>query len=174
MGNVMNRHTGGTLVSPLRRRLLAGGLAATVMLFSTAVAASSPEAGDEELRFPGDPAEHNVVYQLNKADESYQASILFSAGEMLRKYGDNIKIVIVAFGPGIHILLEEPARPVSQLTRERVSSLADYGVEFHACGNTLKSLQLTADDLLPFAKYVEVGAADLMELQEQGFSYISW
>ena len=58
--------------------------------------------------------------------------------------------------------------------RQRVSSLAKYGVEFHACGNTMKSLGWTEDDLLPFAKVVEVGAADIMELQEQGYAYISW
>jgi hypothetical protein len=38
----------------------------------------------------------------------------------------------------------------------------------------MKSLKWTEADLLPFAKRVEVGAADLMELQEQGYAYISW
>ena len=49
-----------------------------------------------------------------------------------------------------------------------------YDVEFHVCGNTLKSLEWTMDDMESYAMYVEVGAADLMLLQEQGFSYISW
>jgi intracellular sulfur oxidation DsrE/DsrF family protein len=47
-------------------------------------------------------------------------------------------------------------------------------VEFHACANTMKSLGWTEEDLLPFAQVVDVGAADLMELQEQGYAYISW
>jgi intracellular sulfur oxidation DsrE/DsrF family protein len=47
-------------------------------------------------------------------------------------------------------------------------------VQFHACGNTLTALKLAEADLLPFAKLVPVGAADLMELQEQGYAYISW
>ena len=38
----------------------------------------------------------------------------------------------------------------------------------------MKSLGWTVDDLLPFAKRVEVGAADIMELQEEGYAYISW
>jgi intracellular sulfur oxidation DsrE/DsrF family protein len=49
-----------------------------------------------------------------------------------------------------------------------------YGVEFHACGNTMKSLGWTEEDILESATVVEVGAADLMELQKQGYSYISW
>ena len=93
---------------------------------------------------------------------------------MVRKYGDNIKIVVTCFGPGIHILAKKPGRPVAKEIMERVSSLEVYGVEFHACGNTMKSLKWTEKDLHPFVKVVEVGAADLLGLQEQGFSYISW
>lgn len=150
----------------LRKLLLGLGLMAAWL--------TAQAADDEKLHFPGDPPAHKLVYQLNKADEEYQKHILFSVGAMLRKYGDNIHIVVVAIGPGIHILAKQPERPVSQEIKERVSSLSQYGVEFHACGNTMKTLEWTMNDMLPFAKYVEVGAADLMELQEQGYAYISW
>lgn len=150
------------------------------LLFSLLLPLAHAQGDDEsalgdasQLKFPGE-AEHKVVYQLNKADNEYQEHILFSAGAMLRKYGDNVHIVIVAIGPGIHLLGKKPLRPVTEMARQRVESLAQYGVEFHACGNTMKSLGWTEDDLLPFAKRVEVGAADLMELQEEGYAYISW
>ena len=128
----------------------------------------------EELKFPGEDPEHQVVYQFNKSDEDYHQHVLFSVGALVRKYGDNIKIIVTCFGPGIHILAKKPGRPVKKEIMERVSSLEQYGVEFHACGNTMKSLKWTEKDLQPFVKVVEVGAADLVELQEQGFSYISW
>lgn len=130
--------------------------------------------GAEELRFPGEEAAHKVVYQFNKADEHYMESVLFSVGAMLRKYGDNVQIAVVAIGPGIHILGKRPERPVPKLVQQRVSSLAQYGVKFIACGNTMQSLGWTENDLLPFAETAEVGAAALMELQEQGYAYISW
>jgi intracellular sulfur oxidation DsrE/DsrF family protein len=38
----------------------------------------------------------------------------------------------------------------------------------------MKTLKWTQEDLVDFATMVQVGAADLMELQEQGYSYISW
>ena len=128
----------------------------------------------DELIFPGDEPAHKVVYQFNKADWEYQESVLFSVGAMLRKYGDNIRIVVVAIGPGIHILAKEPNRAVPPMIKSRVASLAQYGVEFHACGNTMKTQGWGEDDMLPFATVVEVGAADLMELQEQGYAYINW
>ena len=156
-----------------RRRLL-GGLLSVVGVAAVATKVRAQEEEEEELRFPGDPPEHYIVYQFNKADLGYQDHVIFSIGAMLRKYGDNVKIVVVAFAEGIHILGKQPGREVKEEIRQRVSSLAQYGVEFHACGNTMKSLEWTEEDLVPFAKVVEVGAADLMELQEQGYAYISW
>jgi hypothetical protein len=165
-------------VDNTRRRVLGGLIAgsglAALTTSKTAMSDDKPAESEEELRFPGDPPEHKVVYQFNKADEATQNAILFSVGAMLRKWGDNIGIVVVAIGPGIHILAKNPKRPVSKEMREKVSSLNEYGVEFHACGNTMKSLKWKEKDMLPFAKVVEVGASDLMELQEEGYAYISW
>ncbi len=145
-----------------------------IMVFGLILLSGITQAEEEVLRFPGDPPDHKVVYQFNTADEDTQKAILFSVGAMVRKWGDNISIVVVGIGPGLHILAKNPGRPVSEETRQRVSSLAQYGVEFHACGNTMKALKWTEMDMLPFAKIVEVGASDLMELQEQGYAYISW
>ena len=144
-----------------------------ISLFACGIAraADKPEL---ELKFPGEAPEHRVVYQLNKADPVYQEHILFSVGAMVRKYGDNIKIVVVAIGPGIHILAKKPKRPVSENIKQRVRSLNEYGVEFQACGNTMKTQGWKDEDMLPLAKVVEVGASALMELQEQGYAYISW
>jgi hypothetical protein len=136
--------------------------------------ARAEEESADDLRFPGDEAQHKMVYQFNKAEPEYQQHVLFSVGEMVRKYGDNIDVVVTVFGPGIHILALKPQRPVSEEIQQRVSSLNDYGVKFHACGNTMKSLNWTEKDLVPFAQVVEVGAADLLELQEKGYAYISW
>ena len=156
-----------------RRQFFGSGLAGLMLLLLSSAILAADGSG-EALRFPGDPPEHKVVYQFNKADESYQKAVLFSVGAMLRQWGDNISIVVVGIGPGIHILGKTPGRPVSDEIKQRVSSLSQYGVEFHACGNTMKSLHWEEKDILPFAKIVEVGASDLMELQEQGYSYISW
>jgi intracellular sulfur oxidation DsrE/DsrF family protein len=153
------------------RILAAAGLAVLMAATTQTVAA---ESADAELKFPGEAPGHRVVYQLNQADTEYQEHVLFSVGAMLRKYGDDIHIVVVAIGPGIHTLAKEPKRPVNEQIKSRIRSLSEYGVEFHACGNTMKSQNWTDADMLPFAKVVEVGASDLMELQEQGYAYISW
>jgi len=169
-----------TSINQSRRQLLQRFMVSTgLAVLTTAAVAPNAKASekakeDEELRFPGDPADHKVVYQFNKGDETYHKAILFSVGAVLRKYGDNVQIVVVGIGPGIHVLGKNPKRPVTQEVREKISSLIQYGVKFHACGNTMKGLKWTAKDIIDNVKIVEVGAADLMELQEQGYSYISW
>lgn len=145
----------------------------SIGLLGGLVAARQLQASHTETHFE-DTAAHRIVYQCNKADPDYQQSILFSAGEMIRKYGDDVEIVIAAFGPGIHLVGKRPQRPVPPELQQRASSLAEYGVAFHACGNTMKSLGWTDTDLLPFAKIVPIGADDIMQLQEQGFAYMSW
>jgi len=167
-------HSRTELSNRNHRRPLVGGWFAGLALLAFSSSILAADGAGEELRFPGDPPEHKLVYQFNKADETYQKAVLFSVGAMLRKWGDNISIVVVGIGPGLHILGKHPGRPVSDEIKQRVSSLSQYGVEFHACGNTMKSLHWEEKDILPFAKIVEVGASDLMELQEQGYSYISW
>lgn len=155
-----------------RRKLLAAlaGIAGGALLSRKAAAQQNSA---ETLRFPGDPTEHNVIYQMNKSSEQYHDAVLFSVGEMLRKYGDNITIVVTAFGPGIHLLGKKPERMVTEKNKQTVKSLAAYGVKFHACGNTMDTLGWNKSHLYDFAEVVQVGAADLLEHQEKGFAYIS-
>jgi len=156
------------LINRARRSILK-----SIALLGGLVAARQVQAHHTESHLD-DKTAHRIVYQCNKADPDYLQHVLFSAGELLRKYGDDIEIVIATFGAGIHLLGEHPLRPVPRELQERAASLAEYGVAFHACGNTMKSLGWTDFDLLPFAKVVPVGVDDIMLLQEQGFSYLSW
>ena len=141
-------------------------------LGSTGLIANKVQAHHTDTHFE-DKSAHRLVYQLNKADHDYIESILFSSGEMLRKYGDDIEMVIAAFGPGLHLLGTHPKRAISALHQQRVQSLMQYGVRFQACGNTMKSLNWTEQDLIEGAEVVPVGIDGIMLLQEQGFSYIS-
>lgn len=144
-----------------------------LILVGSLVTLPVARAETPDREFLGEP-KHKLVYQLNKADPEYMQHILFSVGAMLRLYGDDIHIVVTAIGPGLHALGKNPLRPVPVEIQQRISSLSVYGVSFHACGNTMKSLNWKADDLVEFAEIVEIGANDLMLLQEQGYSYISW
>lgn len=158
-----------------------------LLIHTNVVASSDQTIGSFELkkvpelqnlpsdRFPGDPAEHKAVYMWNSADKSYQISILNSIQAMIKRYGDNVDIAVVAIGPGLHVLAKEPKRKVDPLTYERIGSFAkDYNVRWIACGNTMNTIGWSDSNMRPFAEYAEVGAAALMELQEEGYKPLIW
>lgn len=145
-----------------------GGLS----LGSTGLTMKNAQAHHTDTHFD-DKAAHRLVYQLNKADRDYIESVLFSCAEMLRKYGDDIELVVTAFGPGLHLLAKRPKRAISPTHKQRVQSLIEYGVRFQACGNTMKSLRWQEKDLISGIQHVPIGIDGIMQLQEQGFSYIS-
>jgi hypothetical protein len=142
-------------------------LLATVLIMPLAQAHHTDSHFEEK-------SEHQIVYQCNKSDPAYLANIMFSVGELIRKYGDNVEVVVACFGPGLNLLNKGAVSPIPLETRQRASSLSEYGVAFHACKNTMDALNWTEADLVGYAKVVPIGVDDIMQLQEKGFSYFSW
>ncbi|MDA3877919.1 MAG: DsrE family protein [Halothiobacillus sp.] len=129
----------------------------------------------DELRFPGDKPKHHVVYQINKNDPEYQTHILNSMSAMITEFGGNVQIAVVAFAAGIHLLAKSPQKTVNPLIYERVQGFSEnYGVVWDACGKTMHTVGYSDTDMRSFAKIRQVGAAALMEYQEQGYAYIAW
>jgi intracellular sulfur oxidation DsrE/DsrF family protein len=139
---------------------------------------NTPEVPTQNTdRFPGDPAEHKIVFMFNKDDPAYQHAILNSIKALIELYQDNVEIAVVAIGPGLHVLTKDPLKPVNQENYDRIGAFATddtIRVRFIACGNTMNTLHLLHQDMRPFAEYSRVGAAALMGLQEQGFKFIAW
>lgn len=156
---------------PGRRTWLGRLLALTALSTGARAASPAPAAAPA----PADDVPHKIVYQLNQADEAYQEAIFNSISALLKKYVDDVAIAVVVWGPGIHLLAKNPKRPVSDLHKQRVRSMAEaYGVKFIACGNTMHTVGWTDADMLEFAQIEEVGAAAVMELQEKGYAYLAW
>lgn len=149
-----------------------GGLSLGGAGVTAGITAKAAQAHHTETHFE-DRAPHRLVYQCNKADHDYIDHVLFSCGEMLRKYGDEIELVVAAFGPGLNLLAKRPKRAITPLQQKRVKSLSEYGVRFQACGNTMKSMNWQEKDIVAEAVIVPIGVDGIMQLQEQGFSYIS-
>jgi intracellular sulfur oxidation DsrE/DsrF family protein len=121
-----------------------------------------------------DRSTHQIIYQCNEADPDYLNSILFSIGELVRKYEDEVHVIVACFGKGIHLLAKNPGRPIPEELQQRASSLSAYGVWFHACENTMKSLGWTEDDMVDYARIVPIGVDDIMLWQEKGYAYFRW
>jgi intracellular sulfur oxidation DsrE/DsrF family protein len=83
------------------------------------------------------------------------------------------KIVVVANGDGIRFLLagarERSGRPFDA----QVNALAEQGVEFRVCRNTLTAHEIPESQVLPAAKLVPSGVVEVARLQaREGFVYL--
>ncbi len=83
------------------------------------------------------------------------------------------KIVVVSHGAGIDFMLDGATNTQGQPFAGSVSDLANKGVEFRVCNNTLVSRKISADKLLMEAKVVPSGVAEVARLQaKEGFVYL--
>ena len=83
------------------------------------------------------------------------------------------KIVVVTHGAGIDFMLDGANNTQGQPFSGSVSDLANKGVEFRVCNNTLVSRNISADKLLMEAKVVPSGVAEVARLQaKEGFVYL--
>ncbi len=113
---------------------------------------------------------HKVVIQVSSNDPLTQKIALNNAVNLQKHYGmDNISIEIVAFGPGLGLLTKRSKQA------KRVESLAMQDITFSACANTMKKITKKKGKkpaLLEGVGIVPAGVARIIELQEQGYSYV--
>lgn len=112
-----------------------------------------------------------VVYHLSEGiDQASRA--MGNIRNHLRAEPDT-RIVVVANGDGIRFLLagakERNGRPFDAA----VAALAEQGVEFRVCKNTLTAHQVPLSQLLPEAKLVQSGVVEAARLQaREGYVYL--
>jgi intracellular sulfur oxidation DsrE/DsrF family protein len=134
-------------------------------------------AGVLALAFPGLAAagDHKVAIHVDEGDAAVMNLALNNVENVRAFYqskGEKVTIELVTYGPGLNMLLADKS-PV----KERISamSLEDPTLQFSACGNTLEKMIKKAGKtlaILPEATLVPSGMTRLMELQEQGYSYV--
>lgn len=110
---------------------------------------------------------NKVVFQVSDADPGKWSLALNNARNVQQELGkDQTTVEIVAYGPGIGMLKFDSA------SGKRVAEALAAGVTVVACQNTMRSLQLSPDDMLPSIGYVPAGVVELMLRQKEGYAYI--
>lgn len=115
-------------------------------------------------------AEHRIVLQLSDSDPKKQALVLSVANNLLKAYDpDKIAVEVVAFGPGIDLLLSGSER------RKQVESLIAQGVRFDICLNTVDTIERETGkrpEFIPAATPVQVGVGQILFLAENGYTLV--
>jgi intracellular sulfur oxidation DsrE/DsrF family protein len=119
--------------------------------------------------------EHHLILQVNTNDPAAMNLTLNNATNVTEYYrglGEKVRIEVVTFGPGLHMLREDTS-PVKARIEEM--ALSSPEVSFKACGNTQEKMQKAENKSIPIIKQAEVvksGVVRVMELQEKGWTYV--
>ena len=127
--------------------------------------------------FAADGKVHRLALQIDQNDPQVMNLLLNNANAALDYYrakGEDVDIDIVAYGPGLHMLRADTS-PVQDRIKHLRDMVLPGRLQLSACNNTRQGMEKAeghAVPILPEASLVPSGVVHLMELQEQGWSYV--
>lgn len=115
-------------------------------------------------------AKRNIVVQISTGNPPRWNMDLHMMQNLLKFFGEGkARIVIVAYGPGLKMLLANS--PVAS----RIKALDARGVEFDACHNSMLGMSKKLGHLpklVPQAVIVPSGLVRITQLEHAGFNYV--
>jgi uncharacterized protein len=120
---------------------------------------------------------HRIAIQVDQNDPQVMNLALNNATNVIEYYrgkNEEVDVDIVTYGPGLHMLRADTS-PV----QDRIKALKHMAfpgkIQFSACNTTKQGMEKTeghAISIVSDATIVPSGVVRLMELQEQGWSYV--
>jgi intracellular sulfur oxidation DsrE/DsrF family protein len=160
----------------MRLAVVCASVCAGALLFVAPPAAQGKElASAPTAQGVADKKVHRLVLQVNTNDPAMMTLALNNATNVEQYYknlGEKVEIEIVTFGPGLHMLRDDTS-PV----KDRIKGIAEKtaSISFKACGNTQENMHKAENKNIPLisqATLVKSGVVRVMELQEQGWTYV--
>ncbi|MEW6165513.1 MAG: DsrE family protein [Pseudomonadota bacterium] len=136
-------------------RLLLAAFAALFLVLAPAAQAAAPAT------------KNRIVIQINEDDSKKWNGVLANIRNIQAELGaKNVAIALVAIGPGLGMLTAE------SLAANGVQDAIAAGVEFVACGNSMKAQHIEKADLADGVGVATAGYVELMKRQQQGWAYL--
>jgi uncharacterized protein len=141
---------------------------ATVVLLSITFAGSAIAAEGKA---------HHVAFHVDQNDPELMNQTLNNATNVIEYYrgkNEDVDIDIVTYGPGLNMLRTDTSPVLDRIKRLKDMVLPGK-IQFSACNVTKTAMEKKeghAISIVPEASVVPSGVIHLMELQEQGWSYV--
>ena len=157
-------------------RVVAGLVALLIVAPASAAALEKKQSTAQILKRPAaDNKLHRLILQVNTNDPAMMNLALNNATNVAQYYkdlGEKVTIEVVTFGPGLHMLRDDTSPVKARIKAIKESTPA---ISFKACGNTQENMHKVENKeipIIPEATIVKSGVVRVMELQEQGWSYV--
>jgi intracellular sulfur oxidation DsrE/DsrF family protein len=112
--------------------------------------------------------DHKIVFQFTNANDTLQQKAFVKQLENITEYWPKAKYEVVLYNQGLELVMKNNTKYQS-----RLQALKSKGVKFVVCENTLKNRKISKDAFPEIlVEYTPAGIAEIVEKQEQGWSYI--
>lgn len=112
-----------------------------------------------------------VVYHMNSKETGVAG--LRNIKNHLNALGDeNVEIIAVMHGNGAFILVDGETDSKGKGFSDAVQQLANRGVKFQICANTIKGKKIDKNKINLNATVTPSGVATIAELQHAGYTYV--
>ena len=143
----------------------------------SAIAAIFMSAAMASSAFSADTKPHRVAIQVDQNDPAVMNLALNNATNIMEQYkskGETVEIELVTYGPGLHMFRDDTS-PVKDRLKQIKDASFPSKIQYSACGNTKEGMEKRegkAVTIVSEATVVPSGAVRLIELQEQGWTYL--
>ena len=128
---------------------------------STSTFAAEPKVG------AGATAGNRIAIQINEDDGKKWMAVLANIRNIQAELGKGkVAIAVVAIGSGLGMLAAD------SVAANEVQDAIATGVEFVACGNSMKAQHVDKADLTDGVRVANAGYVELMKRQQQGWIYL--
>ncbi len=134
----------------------------SIVSFNT-FAQSSPQPTNQVKQ---KQAAHRIVFQLT-TDDTLAHKALMKQLNNITSVAPDTKIEVVCHGPGLAMLVRAKTQ-----VYEKIRPLAQKGVSFVACEFSMSERNVAKESMIAEAGYVKAGIIEIVNKQEEGWSYI--
>ena len=146
----------------------------SIFKVTVAALAAAPLFG-RKAAAAGEKKTHKMAVHVDQNDPAVMRLALGNtrnAHDLFAAKGEELEVEIVCYSQGLHMLRDDtsPVKEEIKQTRAKVPQ-----VTFGACNNTKRAMERTEGKIIPIipeAHVVPAGVVRLVELQEDGYTYL--
>lgn len=142
-------------------------MALLVTSFSLSVPAMAQQRKKAQVHGTRVQSIHKVVMQLSSADSLEHKGLMNNLKNLTEGWGDSVLVEVVVHGPGIDLVTKGKSTQ-----QQALQAMMAKGVKFVVCRNTMKQRNISEDQILPNIGFVQMGVGEIIQKQEQGWSYL--
>lgn len=149
------------------RRYIHSALIAAFCIGCLPVAQAAAPQPDQKGVTPVAATKNRLVVQVNEESVRKWHDILVNIHNIQAELGHgNVAIAVVAIGTGLGMIKAD------SLAANGVQEALASGVEFVACGNSMRGQKLVKDDLVDGITVSTAGYVEILRRQQQGWIYL--